>query len=120
MTSVKSCSPALLPLLLVPLLASLWRCAECYARLDTVQDSGELSSSSSTALSPSSASSAVAAAVVDNNFLFGKRCPSGYDLHFDKRVRKYECRCKKYHLYWPEDGLCYREYQQGPCPDGHR
>ena len=49
-----------------------------------------------------------------------KQCPTGYELHYDRSVRKYECLCKKYHLYWPEDGLCYREYQQGPCPEGHR
>ena len=49
-----------------------------------------------------------------------KQCPRGYDLHYDRAVRKYDCRCKKYHLYWPDDGLCYREYQQGPCPEGHR
>lgn len=49
-----------------------------------------------------------------------KQCPTGYELHYDRNVRKYECLCKKYHLYWPEDGLCYREYQQGPCPEGHR
>ena len=49
-----------------------------------------------------------------------KQCPPGYELHYDRGVRKYECVCKKYFLYWPEDGLCYREYQQGPCPEGHR
>ena len=50
----------------------------------------------------------------------GKQCPPGYELRYDRGVRKYECVCKKYHLCWPEDGLCYREYQQGPCPEGHR
>ena len=49
-----------------------------------------------------------------------KTCPPGYELLYDRSVRKYECQCKKYHLYWPEDGLCYREYHQGPCPEGHR
>ena len=49
-----------------------------------------------------------------------KQCPLGYELHFSRDVGKYECRCKKYHVYWPEDGLCYREYQRGPCPEGHR
>jgi len=49
-----------------------------------------------------------------------KQCPRGYELRFDRPARKYECRCKKYHLYWPGDGLCYREYHRGPCPEGHR
>ena len=49
-----------------------------------------------------------------------KRCPRGYEVRYDKRARKYECRCKRYHLYWPGDGLCYREYHRGPCPEGHR
>ena len=49
-----------------------------------------------------------------------KTCPSGYELRYDRRAGKYECACLKYHLYWPGDGLCYREYQQGPCPEGHR
>lgn len=51
---------------------------------------------------------------------FHKTCPTGYELHVDKATNKLECRCKKYHLYWPDDGLCYREFQQGPCPEGHR
>ncbi len=38
----------------------------------------------------------------------------------DNKDGKLRCRCKKYHLYWPEDGICYREYKQGPCPEGHR
>lgn len=49
-----------------------------------------------------------------------KRCPLGHEAAFDRQARKYECKCKKYHLFWPQDGLCYREYQQGPCPAGHR
>ena len=49
-----------------------------------------------------------------------KQCPLGYELHYDQRFRKYGCQCKKYHLYWPQDGNCYREYQQGPCQEGHR
>ena len=49
-----------------------------------------------------------------------KTCPPGYELTFDRVLRKYDCKCKDYFLYWPEDGLCYREYQQGPCPEGHR
>ena len=51
---------------------------------------------------------------------FHKNCPTGYELQHDRRTNKYECTCKKYHLYWPLDGLCYREFQQGPCPEGHR
>ena len=51
---------------------------------------------------------------------FNKNCPSGYELQHDRNTNKYECTCKKYHLYWPSDGLCYREFQQGPCPEGHR
>ena len=51
---------------------------------------------------------------------FDKNCPPGYELQHDRNTNKYECTCKKYHLYWPLDGLCYREFQQGPCPEGHR
>ena len=51
---------------------------------------------------------------------FHKTCPAGYELQLDRKSNQYECTCKKYHLYWPPDGLCYREFQQGPCPDGHR
>ena len=58
---------------------------------------------------------------VENPILgFHKTCPAGYELHLERKTNKFECRCKKYHLYWPQDGLCYREFQQGPCPDGHR
>ena len=49
-----------------------------------------------------------------------KTCPEGYTLVKLEEGSKYECKCKKYHLFWPQDGLCYREYQQGPCPSGHR
>eukprot|EP00095_Tigriopus_kingsejongensis_P003671 maker-scaffold11_size778918-snap-gene-5.21 protein:Tk03671 transcript:maker-scaffold11_size778918-snap-gene-5.21-mRNA-1 annotation:"hypothetical protein DAPPUDRAFT_324689" len=49
-----------------------------------------------------------------------KTCPEGYELYYDRSARKYECVCQKYHIYWPEDGICYREYYQGPCPEGHR
>ena len=30
------------------------------------------------------------------------------------------CSCEDYHLLWPEDSLCYREFSRGPCPTGHR
>jgi len=33
---------------------------------------------------------------------------------------KSECNCRAYHLYWPQDGLCYRELTQGPCPTGFK
>lgn len=49
-----------------------------------------------------------------------KTCPKGLQLVHDKNVGKSSCECKKYHLQWPEDGLCYKEYEQGPCPTGHR
>lgn len=49
-----------------------------------------------------------------------KSCPEGYELGKDKKDGRLRCRCKKYHLYWPDDGICYREYEQGPCPEGHR
>ena len=51
---------------------------------------------------------------------FHKNCPQGYELQHDRTTNLYECTCKKYHLYWPDDGLCYREFQQGPCQEGHR
>lgn len=56
----------------------------------------------------------------DEQVGFHKNCPTGYELQHDRNTNKYECTCKKYHLYWPLDGLCYREFQQGPCPEGHR
>ena len=49
-----------------------------------------------------------------------KTCPEGYELVKDKDTGEYDCQCKKYHLYWPIDGACYREFAQGPCPTGHR
>jgi len=30
------------------------------------------------------------------------------------------CVCEKYHLLWPSDKKCYREFTRGPCPEGHR
>ena len=48
---------------------------------------------------------------------FYKYC---YFVGKDNKDGKLRCRCKKYHLYWPDDGICYREYKQGPCPEGHR
>eukprot|EP00090_Calanus_glacialis_P000030 TRINITY_DN10028_c0_g1_i1.p1 TRINITY_DN10028_c0_g1~~TRINITY_DN10028_c0_g1_i1.p1 ORF type:complete len:456 (+),score=54.49 TRINITY_DN10028_c0_g1_i1:139-1506(+) len=30
------------------------------------------------------------------------------------------CVCEKYHLFWPSDKRCYREFTRGPCPQGHR
>lgn len=47
-----------------------------------------------------------------------KTCPEGHELV--KSSSGYDCKCKKYYLFWPENGLCYREYQQGPCPSGYR
>ena len=35
---------------------------------------------------------------------FHKNCPPGYELQHDRQTNKYECTCKKYHLYWPLDG----------------
>ncbi|XP_040569721.1 uncharacterized protein [Lepeophtheirus salmonis] len=53
-----------------------------------------------------------------------KLCPQGYELRASPRRagvgNKFECRCKRYHLYWPQDGLCYRENSRGPCEEGHR
>ena len=49
-----------------------------------------------------------------------KTCPEGYELIKVTEGGAYDCKCKKYHLFWPEDGKCYREYTQGPCPTGHR
>ena len=49
-----------------------------------------------------------------------KTCPKGSELKRSEKSLKFDCECKKYHLKWPEDGLCYREYEQGPCPHGHR
>ncbi len=30
------------------------------------------------------------------------------------------CSCQDYHLLWPKDNLCYKEFSRGPCPEGHR
>ena len=49
-----------------------------------------------------------------------KTCPEGSELRRDANGANFICECKKYHLKWKEDGLCYREYEQGPCPHGHR
>ena len=49
-----------------------------------------------------------------------KTCPKGFQPVRDNNEIDFKCECKKYHLQWPEDGLCYREYEQGPCPKGHR
>ena len=49
-----------------------------------------------------------------------KTCPEGSELKRDSSKAKFLCECKKYHLKWPQDGLCYREYEKGPCPNGHR
>ena len=49
-----------------------------------------------------------------------KTCPTGFDLIREENGLNFHCECKKYHLKWQEDGLCYREYEQGPCPPGHR
>lgn len=49
-----------------------------------------------------------------------KTCPTGFDLIREENGLSFHCECKKYHLKWHEDGLCYREYEQGPCPPGHR
>ena len=62
----------------------------------------------------------IASEIVGEELGFHKTCPAGYELQLDRKTNQYECTCKKYHLYWPPDGLCYREFQQGPCPDGHR
>ncbi|KAB7504303.1 hypothetical protein Anas_08939 [Armadillidium nasatum] len=42
-----------------------------------------------------------------------KPCPEGF-----KAVSiggKQDCVCDDYHVYWPDTGLCYLEYTQGPC-----
>lgn len=49
-----------------------------------------------------------------------KTCPTGHETYRDKVDGQLHCRCKKFHLHWPEDGFCYREYDRGPCPEGHR
>jgi len=49
-----------------------------------------------------------------------KTCPKGSEIKRSENSFGFDCECKKYHLKWPEDGLCYREYEQGPCPHGHR
>ena len=49
-----------------------------------------------------------------------KTCPEGYKLHFNSSSGKSECTCLPYHLYWPLNGLCYRESTQGPCQAGNR
>ena len=49
-----------------------------------------------------------------------KTCPKGFELKRKPNGVSFDCECKKYHLKWPKDGLCYREYEQGPCPHGHR
>ena len=49
-----------------------------------------------------------------------KTCPKGFELKRSENGVSFDCECKKYHLKWPEDGLCYREYEQGPCAHGHR
>lgn len=49
-----------------------------------------------------------------------KTCPEGYQLVENPASGKTECTCLPYHLYWPGDGICYREMTQGPCRSGHR
>ena len=49
-----------------------------------------------------------------------KSCPEGYELVENPVSGKAECTCLPYHLYWPGDGLCYREMTRGPCLDGHK
>ena len=49
-----------------------------------------------------------------------KTCAEGSELRRDVNGINFVCECKKYHLKWIQDGLCYREYEQGPCPHGHR
>ena len=42
-----------------------------------------------------------------------KPCPEGF-----KAISvggKQDCVCDDYHVYWPETGLCYQEFTQGPC-----
>ena len=58
--------------------------------------------------------------VLNELLALNKTCPKGLKLVHHKNERKSSCECKKYHLQWPEDGLCYKEYEQGPCPKGHR
>ncbi|XP_046459592.1 uncharacterized protein LOC124206025 [Daphnia pulex] len=49
-----------------------------------------------------------------------KTCPEGYELVENPVSGKAECACLPYHLYWPMDGICYREMTQGPCKPGHK
>ena len=49
-----------------------------------------------------------------------KTCPEGYELVENPVSGKAECTCLPYHLYWPGDGLCYKELTQGPCKPGHK
>ena len=49
-----------------------------------------------------------------------KSCPEGYELVENPISGKAECTCLPYHLYWPLDGICYRELTQGPCKNGHK
>lgn len=49
-----------------------------------------------------------------------KTCPEGYELVENPVSGKAECTCLPYHLYWPLDGICYREMTQGPCKPGHK
>ena len=49
-----------------------------------------------------------------------KTCPDGYELSMNTISGKMECNCLPYHLYWPLDGLCYRELTQGPCQTGYK
>lgn len=49
-----------------------------------------------------------------------KTCPEGYELVENPVSGKMECSCLPYHLYWPVDGICYREMTQGPCKPGHK
>lgn len=51
---------------------------------------------------------------------FYKKCPRGFQLVFDRQSRKLSCDCKQNHLYWPENGICYEEFTQGPCSAGNR
>ena len=51
--------------------------------------------------------------------LLGK-CPEGHEAVFDTRTEKVECSCLPYHLYWPLDGICYREMSRGPCKQGFK
>jgi len=52
--------------------------------------------------------------------LNAKNCPEGYELSINPISGKTECNCLPYHLYWPKDGLCYRELTQGPCSSGFK